>query len=144
MVRATTVPLWIPANAEIVIEGWVNSDAGRHRLGPARPKRRPSWQRAPPSKGPFGDHTGFYSMPDRYPLLEVTAITHRKNPSIRRRSWDCRRRRITTLARRRSDCSCLLKTIVHDIEDYDLPSSARSTTRVREDQEGVSATRHAA
>jgi 4-hydroxy-3-polyprenylbenzoate decarboxylase len=31
-------------------------------------------------EGPFGDHTGFYSLPDRYPLLEVTAITHRRRP----------------------------------------------------------------
>jgi len=60
MVPCRTVPLEVPANAEIVIEGWVS----------------------PTEKvleGPFGDHTGFYSLPDEYPLLEVTAITRRRD-----------------------------------------------------------------
>jgi 4-hydroxy-3-polyprenylbenzoate decarboxylase len=51
----------VPANAEIVIEGWVD------------PERTLV-------EGPFGDHTGFYSLADRYPAFDVTAITHRENP----------------------------------------------------------------
>ncbi len=51
----------MPANAEIVIEGYVD------------PKQKLM-------EGPFGDHTGFYSLADWYPAFHVTAITHRKNP----------------------------------------------------------------
>ena len=61
MVPAKTVPLEVPAHAEIVIEGWV--DPERTLI-----------------EGPFGDHTGFYSLADRYPALEISAITHRKDP----------------------------------------------------------------
>ncbi len=56
-----TIPLEVPVNAEIVIEGWVDPE-------------QTLWE------GPFGDHTGFYSLADRYPALHVSAITHRKNP----------------------------------------------------------------
>jgi UbiD family decarboxylase len=67
-----SVPLWVPADAEIVIEGYVNTDAGVIGLtrGPTGTSAR-----AAVFEGPFGDHTGFYSMPDRYPIVEVTAVT---------------------------------------------------------------------
>lgn len=73
MVPAATVPLWVPAHSEIVIEGYVDTDcgepdwdpAGGESLGPGA-----VWE------GPFGDHTGYYSLPDRYPIMEVTAMTH--------------------------------------------------------------------
>lgn len=58
---ARTVDLEVPAEAEIVIEGYVD---------PAEP---------PVVEGPFGDHTGFYSLPDRYPAMHVTAVTMRGN-----------------------------------------------------------------
>ncbi|MBN2562567.1 MAG: UbiD family decarboxylase [Phycisphaerae bacterium] len=61
MVKAKTVPLDVPTNAEIVIEGLVSA------TGTAR-------------EGPFGDHTGFYTLAERCATLRVTAITHRKNP----------------------------------------------------------------
>lgn len=61
LVKAKTVDLYVPANAEIVIEGYVLH--GETRL-----------------EGPFGDHTGYYSLEDYYPVFHVTAITHRKNP----------------------------------------------------------------
>jgi 4-hydroxy-3-polyprenylbenzoate decarboxylase len=61
LVRAKTVPLDVPANAELVIEGWVS---GRERA----------------REGPFGDHTGFYSLAGIYPTIRVTAITHRESP----------------------------------------------------------------
>ena len=61
LVRCKTIDLEVPANAEIIIEGFVD---------PAETLM----------EGPFGDHTGFYSLADRYPAFHVTAITHRKNP----------------------------------------------------------------
>ena len=61
MVRAETVQVDVPANAEIVLEGYVNLDEMR-------------------TEGPFGDHTGFYSLEDQYPVFHLTAITHRRNP----------------------------------------------------------------
>jgi 4-hydroxy-3-polyprenylbenzoate decarboxylase len=61
LVRCKTVDLEVPANAEIVLEGHVN-------LGELR------------TEGPFGDHTGFYSLEGEYPVFHVTCITHRKDP----------------------------------------------------------------
>lgn len=61
MVRAETVNIEVPANAEIVLEGYVNLDELR-------------------TEGPFGDHTGFYSLEDLYPVLHLSCITHRRNP----------------------------------------------------------------
>lgn len=61
LVRCRTIPLHVPATAEFVIEGYVDIDERRR-------------------EGPFGDHTGFYSLADDYPVMHVTAITHRKNP----------------------------------------------------------------
>jgi 4-hydroxy-3-polyprenylbenzoate decarboxylase len=80
LVRARTVPLWVPAHSEIVVEGWVDTGCGA--IG-YEPKRRDGALVEPVGpggviEGPFGDHTGFYSLPDRYPLVTVTAITHRR------------------------------------------------------------------
>src|SRR5262249_28201467 len=61
LVKCETVDLEVPANAEIILEGYVNLDELR-------------------SEGPFGDHTGFYSLEDEYPVFHVTCITHRKDP----------------------------------------------------------------
>lgn len=61
LVRCRTIDLEVPANSEIVIEGYV--DPNETLL-----------------EGPFGDHTGFYSLADFYPAFHVTAITHRKDP----------------------------------------------------------------
>ena len=61
IVKCETVDLEVPAHAEIVLEGYVE-------LGELR------------SEGPFGDHTGFYTLPDHYPVFHLTCITHRKNP----------------------------------------------------------------
>ena len=62
LVKGVTVDVEVPCNSDIVIEGYVD---------PAEPLRR---------EGPFGDHTGFYSLADDYPVFHVTCITHRKNP----------------------------------------------------------------
>lgn len=62
LVKAATVDLEVPANAEIVLEGYVD---------PAEELK---------VEGPFGDHTGFYTTADLYPTFHVTAITMRRNP----------------------------------------------------------------
>lgn len=61
MVKCQTVDLEVPAEAEIVLEGYVE-------LGELR------------TEGPFGDHTGFYSLADEYPVFHVTCVTQRKEP----------------------------------------------------------------
>ncbi len=61
LVRCKTVNLEVPANSEIVLEGYC--DPGELRL-----------------EGPFGDHTGYYSLADMYPVFHLTAITHRRHP----------------------------------------------------------------
>lgn len=121
MVRGVTVPLWVPANAEIVIEGWVSHEAGLIGWDPRDPDAGPL---GPGSvfEGPFGDHTGFYSMPDRYPLLEVTAITHRKNAVYPTTIVGLPPQEDYYLGKATERIFLpLLRTIVHDIEDYDLP-----------------------
>ncbi len=62
LVRAVTVDLEVPAGADFVLEGYVD---------PAEPLRR---------EGPFGDHTGYYSLEDDYPVFHVTAVTSRRDP----------------------------------------------------------------
>src|SRR4029079_3109943 len=61
MVKCQTSDLEVPANAEIVLEGYVE-------LGELR------------TEGPFGDHTGFYSLADEYPVFHVTCVTQRRAP----------------------------------------------------------------
>src|SRR2546430_16380091 len=56
-----TNDLEVPANAEIVLEGYVNLNELR-------------------TEGPFGDHTGFYSLEGEYPVFHVECATHRKEP----------------------------------------------------------------
>ncbi len=61
IVKCETVDLEVPANAEIILEGYVE-------LGELR------------AEGPFGDHTGFYTLEDEYPVFHLTCVTHRKDP----------------------------------------------------------------
>jgi 4-hydroxy-3-polyprenylbenzoate decarboxylase len=87
LVPCKTIDLHVPANAEIVIEGYVSEKAGPIGYDPRLPNPQ-SAIRNPQSdelfeaafEGPFGDHTGFYSLPDRYPVFTITAITHRRDP----------------------------------------------------------------
>jgi 4-hydroxy-3-polyprenylbenzoate decarboxylase len=60
LVKCVSQPIEVPADAEIVIEGYV--DPREQKL-----------------EGPFGDHTGYYSNADYYPVMHVTAITHRRD-----------------------------------------------------------------
>jgi 4-hydroxy-3-polyprenylbenzoate decarboxylase len=61
MVQCRTVDQQVPADAEIVLEGYV--DPHERRV-----------------EGPFGDHTGYYSPPEEYPVFHITCITHRSDP----------------------------------------------------------------
>jgi 4-hydroxy-3-polyprenylbenzoate decarboxylase len=61
MVACKTVELEVPADAEIVLEGWV--DPAERRV-----------------EGPFGDHTGYYSLAREYPVFHLQAVTHRREP----------------------------------------------------------------
>ena len=103
LVKALTVDLEVPADAEIVLEGYIDPQERRR-------------------EGPFGDHTGYYSLPDLYPVFHVTALTHRKNALYS-----------TTLVGRppMEDCYLalateriflpLLRTLMPEIKDYWLP-----------------------
>jgi 4-hydroxy-3-polyprenylbenzoate decarboxylase len=61
MVKCQTNDLEVPANAEFVLEGYVDLNESR-------------------IEGPFGDHTGYYSLADQYPVFHVNCITHRRDP----------------------------------------------------------------
>ncbi len=61
LVKCETNDLEVPANADFVIEGY---------LDPKEPLR---------DEGPFGDHTGYYTLPEPYPVLHITAVTHRQD-----------------------------------------------------------------
>jgi len=121
MVRGRTVPVRVPANAEIVIEGWVSHEAGGVGYDPRDPEAGPLGPGAV-FEGPFGDHTGFYSLPDRYPIVEVAAITMRRRPIFpatvvglppQEDYWMGKGVERLFLP--------LFKTIVPDALDYDLP-----------------------
>jgi 4-hydroxy-3-polyprenylbenzoate decarboxylase len=61
MVPCKTIDMLVPADVDIVIEGYIEPDETC-------------------IEGPFGDHTGYYSLADEYPVFHLTAITHRKRP----------------------------------------------------------------
>jgi 4-hydroxy-3-polyprenylbenzoate decarboxylase len=61
LVKAKTVDLYVPAEAEIVLEGFVHLEEMA-------------------DEGPYGDHTGYYNSVEQFPVFEITAITHRKDP----------------------------------------------------------------
>ena len=61
MTKCVTVDIEVPATSEIVLEGYVDVNEVRR-------------------EGPFGDHTGYYSLADDYPVFHIQCVTHRKNP----------------------------------------------------------------
>ena len=61
LVKCITQDIEVPTDSDFVIEGYVD------------PNEELIWE------GPFGDHTGYYSLPDWYPKFHITCITHRKN-----------------------------------------------------------------
>lgn len=62
IVKCKTNDIYVPANAEFILEGYVDVNEELRE------------------EGPFGDHTGYYSLKDMYPVFHLTAITHKKNP----------------------------------------------------------------
>ena len=104
LVRCKTIDMEVPANADFIIEGYID---------PTEPLV---------TEGPFGDHTGFYSLADQFPIYHVTAITHRSNPIYP-----------TTIVGKppMEDCWMgkateriflpLIKMFVPEVVDYDLP-----------------------
>jgi 4-hydroxy-3-polyprenylbenzoate decarboxylase len=73
-------------------------------------------------EGPFGDHTGFYSLPDRYPVVEVTAITHARDAIYPATIVGLPPQEDYWLGKATERVFLpLLKTIVHDVDDYHLP-----------------------
>lgn len=103
LVPCKTIPLEVPANAEIVIEGWVDIDQTL-------------------VEGPFGDHTGFYSLADRYPAFHVSAITHRRDPIYPTTIVGKPPMEDYYLGKATERIFLpLLKTIIPDIVDYSLP-----------------------
>ncbi|ROQ93456.1 menaquinone biosynthesis decarboxylase [Desulfosoma caldarium] len=103
MTRAVTVPLDVPAEAEFILEGYVDPEELR-------------------VEGPFGDHTGYYSLTDLYPVFHLTAITHRKHPIYpatvvgRPPMEDCYLAKATERL-----FLPLLQTVLPEIKDYWLP-----------------------
>ncbi len=63
VVKSITTPLYVPRDVDYVIEGWV--DPQNMKI-----------------EGPFGDHTGYYTLEEPYPVMEVSAITHKKEPTF--------------------------------------------------------------
>ncbi|MER3415956.1 MAG: menaquinone biosynthesis decarboxylase [Gemmataceae bacterium] len=104
LVRCRTIDMEVPASADFVLEGYVD---------PREPLV---------TEGPFGDHTGFYSLADQFPVFHVTAITHRANPIYP-----------TTIVGKppMEDCYLgkaterlflpLVRLFVPEVVDYDLP-----------------------
>ena len=103
MVKGVTVEIEVPAEAEFVLEGYVDPEETR-------------------IEGPFGDHTGYYSLEGEYPVFHLTAITHRRNPVYsatvvgRPPMEDC----YLALATERLFLP-MIKAIMPEIMDYWLP-----------------------
>jgi 4-hydroxy-3-polyprenylbenzoate decarboxylase len=117
-----TVPLRVPANAEIVIEGFVRTDAGFPGLSPDDARTPAQVGEGAVIEGPFGDHTGFYSLPDRYPILEVTAITMRRSAIYPTTIVGLPPQEDYYLGKATERIFLpLLRTLIPDILDYDLP-----------------------
>lgn len=103
MVKCKTIDMEVPAEADFVLEGYVEPDELR-------------------LEGPFGDHTGYYSLADMYPVFHITAITRREKPIYCATlvgpppMEDCYMAKATERV-----FLPLLKTIFPEIKDYFLP-----------------------
>lgn len=106
LVKSLTTPLYIPEDVDYVIEGWV--DTTKLKV-----------------EGPFGDHTGYYTLEEPYPVMEVSAISHKKRPVYlatvvgkppledKFMGWATERIFLP-----------LLKTTASDLVDYHMPENA--------------------
>jgi 4-hydroxy-3-polyprenylbenzoate decarboxylase len=103
MVRAKTVDLKVPADAEFILEGYVDNDDLR-------------------VEGPFGDHTGVYSLADRYPTFHVQCITRRRAPIYAATVVGKPPMEDAWLGKATERLFLpLLQTVVPEIVDYNLP-----------------------
>ena len=103
MVSCRTVDLEVPAESEVVLEGYVDA-------GDLRPE------------GPFGDHTGFYTPVDDYPTFHLTGMSMRRGRRLRDdRSWGRPPWRTSTSARPPSGSSCRIRMTLPDLVDMNLP-----------------------
>jgi 4-hydroxy-3-polyprenylbenzoate decarboxylase len=103
LVPAKTIPIQVPANAEIVIEGFVSATQTAR-------------------EGPFGDHTGFYSLADNFPTIRVTAITHRESPIYPTTIVGCPPMEDYYMGKATERVFLpLLQMLIPDIIDYHLP-----------------------
>lgn len=103
MVDCVTVPLQVPANAQIVVEGWL--EPGERR-----------------DEGPFGDHTGFYTPVEPFPALKIDCMTMRKNPVFQSIVVGRPPQEDGPMGKATERIFLpLLKMVVPDIVDYDLP-----------------------
>ncbi len=106
LVKSLTTPLYIPEDVDYVIEGWVNPDEMK-------------------IEGPFGDHTGYYTLEESYPVMEVSTITMKKDrtflatvvgkPPLEDKYMGWATGKIFFP---------LLKTTVPDLLDYHMPENA--------------------
>jgi len=106
LVKSLTTPLYIPKDVDYVIEGWVDTDALK-------------------TEGPFGDHTGYYTLEELYPVMEVSAISMKKKrtylatvvgkPPLEDKYMGWATGKIFFP---------LLKTTVPDLLDYHMPENA--------------------
>ena len=105
LVESLTTPLYVPKDVDYVIEGWVDPDKFE-------------------IEGPFGDHTGYYTLKEPYPVMEVSCITKKKRPTYlatvvgkppledKYMGWATERIFLP-----------LLKTTAPDLIDYHMPES---------------------
>ena len=134
LVRAKTVDVDVPAEAEVVIEGHVRTDAGGPGLDEKILARAIRHDGGAPGaevaellkgsvlEGPFGDHTGFYSLPDRYPVFTASAVTHRRDPIYPATIVGLPPQEDYFLGKATERVFLpLLRTLVPDVLDYDLP-----------------------
>ncbi|MDI2127032.1 menaquinone biosynthesis decarboxylase [Yinghuangia seranimata] len=105
MVDCKTVPLQVPAEAEVVLEGWLEPGVMR-------------------DEGPFGDHTGFYTPMEPFPALTIDCVTMRKDPLLQSIVVGRPPTEDGPLGKATERFFLpLLKIIVPDIVDYDLPEA---------------------
>jgi 4-hydroxy-3-polyprenylbenzoate decarboxylase len=122
LVKCKTIPLRVPANSEIVIEGWVSTECGNVGFDPRAAHDNAGLGPGAAFEGPFGDHTGFYSLPDRYPIVEVTAITHRREAIFPATIVGLPPQEDYYMGKATERIFLpLLQTLIPDIEDYHLP-----------------------
>ncbi len=122
LLACRTIDLHVPAESEIVIEGLISTEARPPGLDRVTATADQVDNEHDVLEGPFGDHTGFYSLPDRYPVFTVTAITHRRDPIYPATVVGQPPMEDYFMGKATERIFLpLLQTLIPDIVDYDLP-----------------------